>query len=133
MERMVMDALTLLRRYLAGDDQVIMSRRHVEAVIAEIEEANRAIALAGKTNADLMKTCEEYRAELSAEREVSADFAEQLKLRSESQMAKDLQDVMAAHNSALANVAKLREALEQILTDEEIAAVLSETKGAGDE
>jgi hypothetical protein len=33
----MMDALTLLRAYLAGDETAIMSRAHVEAVIAEIE------------------------------------------------------------------------------------------------
>jgi rubrerythrin len=46
-------------------------------------------------------------------REDRDSFAEQLALRSESQMRADLQEVMKAHNASLARATRLTEALEK--------------------
>jgi hypothetical protein len=137
-----MDALHLLRAYLAGDEQAIMSRAHVEAVIAEIErlrvgleeaadeivaqdkdidrliaeneEGHRAVTLAGKTNLSLMKACEEYRAALAAERE-RAKSAECLRDEAEANLAetrKGLSAVIRERDAVASVITKLREALE---------------------
>jgi chromosome segregation ATPase len=44
-------------------------RDEIERLRAELEETHRALTLGGKANLSLMKTCEEYQAELAAERE----------------------------------------------------------------
>jgi predicted nuclease with TOPRIM domain len=100
-----MDALTLLRAYLAGDETAIMSRAHVEAVIAEIEKL-RARQVRHVPRPPFESVEEVYaeidrlRAELAAERERIAEMQAVEKL-----------DGRAIDRLTREN-AKLREALE---------------------
>jgi hypothetical protein len=64
-----MDALTLLRAYLAGDEQAIMSRAHVEAVIAEIENYKVIVGSLPEALIEAKRQRDEARAALAAERE----------------------------------------------------------------
>jgi hypothetical protein len=66
-----MDALTLLRAYLAGDETAIMSRAHVEAVIAEIDRLQGHLMHANTS-------VEVLRSELAAERERTTKLREAL-------------------------------------------------------
>jgi hypothetical protein len=62
----MMNTLEMLRRYLAGDEVEIMSRAHVEQVIAEIEQLRFDLECTRHAGLDLT---EQLRAELAAERD----------------------------------------------------------------
>jgi hypothetical protein len=95
-----MDALTLLRAYLAGDETAIMSRAHVEFVIAEIERLYEWKSRAEDMDREKTTQLVNLRAELAAERE-----------RKESYMKGEITEYERAEK-AEKRVSKLRDALE---------------------
>jgi hypothetical protein len=144
-----MDALTLLRAYLAGDETAIMSRAHVEAVIAEIEQYNDQVR-------DLNIERAQARAELAAERERAAELEAEVRfayLECEGAVQhydyeSDLEDTdvcgmienMRHTIKAMRDIAIPDERYKRINSDDaawrrmlKARAVLAETGGGGDE
>lgn len=92
--------------------------------------AERLAGMVAEQRYDL-KLAHEAAALIRAQAAEIVDLMEQLLLRSESGMAKDLQNVMAAHNAALADlaakdakIARLREALKPFVPQEPMATLL---------